>query len=75
MFVALLYLDLNLYEPTKVAIQTLRARMPKGSVIVFDELNLKQWPGETLAVQETLGIQNIRLERFSHHPQISFAVL
>jgi hypothetical protein len=73
--VALLYLDFDLFEPTKVAIEQLRSRMPKGAIIVFDELYIKQWPGETEAVQETLGIKNLKIERFHFHPQISYAVL
>lgn len=73
--VALLYLDFDLYEPTRVAIEHFVPRMPKGSVIAFDELNIAKWPGETLAVLETLGIRNLRIERLPFQPQISFAVL
>ncbi len=73
--VALLYLDFDIYKPTKVAIETFVSRMPKGAVIAFDELDQEYWPGETLAVQETLGIRNLRIERFPYTPQISYAVL
>lgn len=73
--VALLYLDFDLYEPTLAALNALLPRMPKGAVIAFDELNQKQWPGETLAVLETIGIQNLRIRRFPFAPQISYAVL
>jgi hypothetical protein len=73
--VSLLYLDFDLYEPTKFAIETLIPRMPKGAVIAFDQLNQKHWPGETVALMETLGLQNLKLERFVFQPQISFAVL
>lgn len=73
--VALLYLDFDLYEPTKVAIERFLPRMPKGSIIAFDEVNLKQWPGETMALLDTLGIRNVRLERMPHQAQISFCVL
>jgi hypothetical protein len=73
--VALLYLDFDLYQPTKVALEQLRRRMPKGAVIVFDELYNSQWPGETEAVHEVLGLDTLRIERFPFHPQISFAVL
>lgn len=73
--VALLYLDFDLYEPTKVALEHFLPRMPKGSVIAFDELNQKQWPGETLAVLEVVGIRNLRIQRLPYMPQISFAVL
>jgi hypothetical protein len=73
--VALLYLDFDLYEPTVAALNAFLPRMPKGAVIAFDELNQKQWPGETLAVLETIGIKNLRIRRFPFVPQISYAVL
>jgi hypothetical protein len=73
--VALLYLDFDVYEPTKIALETFVPRMPKGAVIAFDELNQKYWPGETLAVLEAVGLRNLRIQRFTFQPQISFAVL
>jgi len=73
--VALLYLDFDLYEPTKAAIEHFLPRMPKGAIIAFDELNQKQWPGETKAVLDTIGIRNIRIERVPFVPQLSFAQL
>lgn len=73
--VALLYLDLDIYEPTKAAIKTFLPRMPKGAIIVFDELNHPDWPGETLAVFEEFGIKNLRLERFPFDSVRSFAVI
>jgi len=73
--VAMLYLDFDLYEPTVAALNAFLPRMPKGAVIVFDELNQKQWPGETLAVLNTVGIRNLRIRRFPFTPQISYAVL
>lgn len=73
--VALLYLDLDLYEPTKVAMETFLPRMPKGAIIAFDELNHPDWPGETLALLETIGIRNLRIERFPFDSVRSFAVI
>lgn len=73
--VAMLYLDLDLYEPTKMALQTFLPRMPKGAILVFDELNQASWPGETLAVLETAGLQKLRIERFPFASALSFAVL
>ncbi len=73
--VALLYLDFDLYEPTKAALETFLPRMPKGAVIAFDELNQAAWPGETLAALEVVGLRNLRLRRFAYQPQISYAVL
>ena len=73
--VALLYLDFDLYEPTRCALENLRPRMPKGAIIAFDQLNLKQWPGETRAVIDSIGIGSLRIERFPFQPQISFAIV
>lgn len=73
--VSMLYLDLDLYEPTLAALRAFLPRMPLGSVIVFDELNARMFPGETLAVDEALGIQNLRIERFPFDSYISYSVL
>ncbi len=73
--VSMLHLDFDLYEPTKTAILNFCPRMPKGGVIVFDELNNTSWPGETIAVLDTLGLNNLRIRRFSFEPYISYAVI
>jgi hypothetical protein len=53
--ISLLYLDLDIYEPTKTALRYFLPRMAKGSIIAFDELNWKSFPGETIAALEELG--------------------
>jgi Macrocin-O-methyltransferase (TylF) len=73
--VSLLYLDFDLYEPTRRAIEILVPRMPRGAVIAFDELNHRAWPGETVALLDTLSIRSLKLERLPFQPQISFACL
>ena len=61
--VALAYFDFDLYEPTRVCLEHLRDHLVKGSVVAFDELHLREFPGETLAVREVLGLRNCRLVR------------
>lgn len=73
--VSLLFLDFDLYEPTKVAIENFLPRMPKGAVIAFDELDNPVWPGETLALLESIGVNRLRLRRLDWDPYISFAIL
>lgn len=73
--VSLLYLDVDLYVPTKILLKTFLPRMPKGAVVAFDELNAKIFAGETRAVHEILGLRNIQIERFSFDPYVSYAVL
>ena len=72
--VALLYLDCDLYEPTKTCLEHLVPRMPRGAVIAFDELNLREYPGETAALADTLGIGALRLRRFAFL-KVSYAVI
>ena len=73
--VSLLYLDFDIYEATQIALKEFLCRMPKGAVIAFDELCHPEWPGETLAVLEELGINNLRLQRVPFDTTRSYAVL
>lgn len=73
--VSLLFLDLDLYEPTKLAIELLLPRMPRGAVIAFDELDNPQWPGETTALLESCGIGHLRLRRLDWDPYIAYATI
>ncbi len=73
--VSLLNLDMDVYEPTKVALENFVPRMPKGGIIIFDELNSKDWIGETKAVLDTIGIHELKIERFHFDSHISYAVL
>jgi len=73
--VSLLFLDVDIYEPTKIALEYFVPRMPKGSIIAFDELNDKAWPGETKALFDTIGIHNFKIQRFTFDTKISYIVL
>ena len=73
--VSLLFLDFDLYEPTKVAIEHFVPRMPKGALVAFDELDNPIWPGETLALLETIGIKRLRIQRLDFDPYVGFAEL
>jgi len=61
--IAFAYFDFDIYEPTLKCLNLLKKHLVKGSVIGFDELNDPGFPGETIAVQESLGLNNIRLVR------------
>lgn len=75
LLVSLLFLDFDLYEPTKAALESLVPRMPKGAVLAFDELDNPLWPGETLAMLEKCGAGNLRIQRLEFDPYIGFAVI
>jgi hypothetical protein len=71
----MIYLDFDIYEPTKIAIETFINRMPRGGIIAFDELNAKVFPGETIALLETIGIKNLHLKKTIFDSYISYAIL
>jgi len=73
--VSLLFLDADLYEPTKVALELLLPRMPIGAIVAFDELDNPLWPGETTAAMEAVGISKLALQRFEFDPYIAYARL
>lgn len=73
--VSLLHIDVDVYAPTKIALELIPPIMPRGGIIVFDEVNQRPYPGETQAVKDTLGLHTLKLERISWETGLSFAVL
>lgn len=68
----MLYLDFDPYEPTKRALEVFLPRMPRGSIIAFDEVGDSRWPGETLALLESLDIRNQMLQKIGFDIKISY---
>lgn len=73
--IAFAYFDFDIYEPTKLCLESCRDRFTKGSIIGFDELNHPDWPGETVALREILGIDKVRVERMPFMPTGSYIVV
>jgi hypothetical protein len=72
--IALAYFDFDIYKPTKICLEAIKARLVKGSILAFDELNDIDSPGETLALMETFGLNNVRLKRFPYTSRTSYFV-
>lgn len=76
LIVAMLNLDVDLYEPTIAALKAFVPLMPRGGVVIFDEANYARFPGESLAIKEYLGTMRAwRLQRYPYTSMTSFAVL
>jgi hypothetical protein len=73
--IAFAYFDLDIYEPTKFCLEFCKKRLVKGAIIGFDEANNTNWPGESVAINEVFGINNIKLERFAWCPTMSYMVV
>ena len=74
LLVSLIYLDFDIYAPTKVALENFLPRVVKGGVVAFDELNCAEFAGETTALLETLDLKQVELKRLPFDPYISFFV-
>lgn len=73
--VALAYFDFDIYEPTKKCLEAIRPHLVKGSVLGFDELNDHDSPGETIALREVFGLNNIKLKRYRYASRVSYFVV
>lgn len=73
--ISLAYFDFDLYEPTKKCLELIKPRLIKGSVIGFDELNDPNTPGETTALMEVFGLNNIKLKRYPFTSRTSYFVV
>lgn len=74
--VSLLYLDFDIYQPTIVALENFVKRMPKGSILAFDEINNEYWKGETIAaLQYFKTFNNLEFKKFDFDSNIAYAVL
>jgi hypothetical protein len=72
LIVAFAYFDFDIYSPTKSCLEKLIDRLTKGSIVVFDELNCPEFPGETVALQQVIGTKNIALHRDPNNPYVSW---
>ncbi len=70
--VAMLILDTDLYESTKVALATFLPLMPKGGLVVFDEVAYRNFPGETIALKEFLNLNEVELKRLPFDTSVGY---
>ena len=73
--IALAYFDFDLYEPTKKCLKAIKAHITRGSVIGFDELNVHDFPGETLALKKIFGLDRYRINRSPYSSNESYIVI
>jgi hypothetical protein len=64
--IALLHLDVDVYEPTLAALEAFYPQVVHGGIVVFDEYGLRQWPGESRAVDKYFGRNAPRIEKLPY---------
>ena len=70
--ISLAIFDFDIYKPTKAAMEAIKPRLCKGSIVVFDELCDDIFPGETVALDEVFGITNCRVQRMPMTARVSY---
>ncbi|MNY56933.1 hypothetical protein D3C86_1930660 [compost metagenome] len=70
--VAMLILDTDLYSSTKVALETFLPYMPKGAIVVLDEVAYRNFPGETAALRDVLDMNKIELKRLPFDSSVGY---
>lgn len=73
--VSLAYFDMQLYAPTKACLEALLPHLTRGSVIAMDELNSAEFPGETVAFREVIGLDRYRLRRSQFLPDRTYLII
>jgi len=75
LIVAMLNLDTGLYLPTKISLELLFPLMPKGSIITFDTIGVRGFPGQNLALKEFAPLSKFKIERMPFEPARAFIQL
>lgn len=70
--ISLAIFDFDIYKPTKAALKAIKPHLCKGSILVFDELCDNIFPGETVALKEVFGLNNVKIQRFPFASRISY---
>ena len=60
--IRLLHLDVDLYKPTKLILETLWDNVTLGGIIILDEYGFNEWSGESKAVDEFFRSRNIKVK-------------
>ncbi len=68
--IALLHLDMDVYEPTKFCLEAFSDRMVKGGLIVIDDYNSVE--GATRAVDEYISNRNLTVQKLPFYNVPSF---
>ena len=73
--IAMAYFDMDIYEPTKIALEAIMPFVTKGTVLGFDEMNWDVCPGPTRALDEVIGLRHCRVMRSPLQPIPGYVVI
>jgi len=68
------YLDAH-PETTKACLEAIRPYLARGAVLAMDELNTAEFPGETVAYREVLGLDRYEMRRSRFLPDRTYVII
>ncbi len=72
--IAMVYIDFDIYKPTYTALEQIVPYLTKGAVIGFDEINVREWPGETKALRDVLGTKNFKIRHSAFRANSAYLI-
>jgi hypothetical protein len=73
--IALAYFDMALYEPSKAALEAIKPHLVPGSVLMLDEFNNHDYPGETRAFKEVFKGASYRVKKSKFMTDRTFIII
>lgn len=70
--VSLAYFDFDIFAPTRDCLKAILPHLTKASVLVFDQLNCPEYPGETVALHEVIGLGKVKIRRSPLTPWMTY---
>lgn len=55
-------MDMDIFEPTNTVLNSIFDYMVPGGIIAFDEYGFPEWPGETIAVDQFIRNNHLKLK-------------
>lgn len=72
--IAMAIFDMDIYKPTKDALEAIIPNLSHGSILIFDEINTVEFPGEIIALKETLQLNDLKLQSDPHQPNSAWLI-
>lgn len=69
---AMIYIDIDLFEPTREILRQCMPKMSRGGIVGFDEVGHSRFPGETTALLRDINCCDFKLERLPFSGYKSF---
>lgn len=66
--------DMDVYKPTLECLELIKERCSANTIVVFDELNCKSFPGETIALLELSCLSKVELHSVPGNPFTAWAL-